>query len=307
MTSIAQVKAANATIKQEHSSLTAVFVGATSGIGLATLQAFTRHIAQPRAIIIGRSLIAFQRSLDHLKTINPEGHYTFLEADVALIRNVNAVCNQIRSLLILESRKIDLLFTSQGYISFSGREENADGLDNSIALRYYGRIRFTENLLPLMSTNARSISILAGGQEGKIFEDDLDLKQSYSVVNAAAQFASMLTLSFDKLAEQDPEKAFLHVFPGLTSTGLLGRSAKGVLGFVMRWVLEPVISLFASRAEDVGERMLYFATTEKFATGSWSLDWDGTSKENAVLKGYRDRGLAEKVVEHNAKIFQKAA
>ena len=305
MVSISEVRSANAALysKPDLDSLTAVFIGATNGIGLATLRAFAKHISKPTAIVIGRIRSKFEPELQNLRSINPNGTYTFLEADISLIKNIDTVCTQITS--HLGSSRIDLLYTSQGYVSFAGRENNAEGLDNSIALRYYGRIRCTQNLLPVMAPHARTITILAGGQEGKIFEDDLDLEHNYSIANAAGHFASMLSLSTDKFAEANPEKAFVHVFPGLVSTGLLGRSATGVLGYVFRWVVEPLVSLFAAKAEDVGERMLYCGTSEQFEKGSWILDADSSEKAVKVLQEYRERDMGEVVVEHNGRIFER--
>ncbi|GIZ44733.1 hypothetical protein CKM354_000792400 [Cercospora kikuchii] len=308
--SLKEIRASNASLKQTHSSpTTALFVGATSGIGLATLQAFAKHLSSPHAIVVGRDQQTFQPHLDNLKTLNPNGTYTFLESDISLLANVDKVSKVIKSTLSQQqgNSKLDFLFLSQGYISFTGREENADGLDNSVSLRYYSRIRFIQNLLPIMSSSARTISILAGGKEGKIFEDDLDLKKNYSVGNAAGQFATMMTLSFDNFSSQSENsgKGFVHVFPGLTSTGLLGRSAKGVLGIGMRWVVEPLLgALVMGKAEDVGERMLFYAMSEEFGKGSWSLDWDGKKAENEILRAYRERKFAEKVVEHNEKVFE---
>ncbi|KAK4900217.1 hypothetical protein LTR27_002441 [Elasticomyces elasticus] len=280
MVALSEVHSANAALNKTHSSSTAVFIGATRGIGLATLRAFAKHIPNPTAIIIGRSRTAFASELENLQQINLNGTYTFIESEITLIKEIDAVCETIKRKL--NDSKIDLLITSQGYISFAGRETNADGLDNSISLRYYGRVRFTQNLLPVMATHGGVISILAGGQEGKIIEDDLDLERSYSIPQSAAQFAS------------------------LTSTGLLGRSATGVLGVVFRWVLEPLLGLFSAKAEGVGERMLYYGTAAEFAEGSWALDEKGVSKENEVLKGYRETGWEEKVAEHNERMFERA-
>ncbi|KAF2165079.1 hypothetical protein M409DRAFT_24467 [Zasmidium cellare ATCC 36951] len=306
MVAIREVRAANASLKSSKQSLTAVFTGATSGIGKATVQSFAKHIPQPTAIIVGRSQKAFAPELENLRSINPDGTYVFLEEDISLIKNIDAVSQRIASTLQEKSLKIDLVFLSQGYISFNGRETNADGLDTSVSLRYYGRVRFAQNLLPYTAPEARIVSILAGGQEATIIEDDLALERNYSVGNAMGHPACMLTLSWDAFAAQNSDKAFLHVFPGLTSTGLLGRSATGVLGLVMRWVVEPILKLTASKPEDIGERMFYYATTEEFEKGSWSLDWDGTPKENAVLKGYRERGFKDVVVEHNERVFERA-
>lgn len=302
MVSIKEVRSSNDALSNSNKTLTAVFVGATSGIGLATLKAFAKHIPSPKTIIIGRNRSRFEQELQTLKAINPNGEYTFLEADISLIRNIDAVCDEIKK----HVSSIDLLYTSQGYISFNGRENNADGLDNSISLRYYGRVRFTVNLVPLMSRHGRAISILAGGQEGKIDENDLDLAKNYSVTTSAAQFSTMMSLSYDYLAQHNPEKSFIHVFPGLVSTGLLGRSATGVLGFFFRYVVEPLLSLLVTSAEESGERMLYYGTNKLFDKGCWTLDADGTAKNADALVQYRERGMTEKIAEHNQRIFERA-
>ncbi|GAB1732894.1 hypothetical protein NU195Hw_g3018t1 [Hortaea werneckii] len=306
MVAISEVKSANASLENSPQQLTAVFTGATNGIGLATLRAFAKHISNPRAIIIGRNQASFAHELDNLHSLNPNGTYTFLENDISLIRTIDHITQTIQT--HLAGTQIDLLIMSQGYISFSGREPNAEGLDTSISLRYYGRIRFAQNLLPFMSSHARVLSILAGGKEGRIIEDDLDLERYYSIPASMAQFASMTSLSFDYLAREYPRKSFVHVFPGLTSTGLLGRSATGVLGLLMRWVVEPVLGVFAATPEEVGERVLYYATSGLYkARGEcWPLNEKGEPTVGDDLKGYRERAWAEKIWDHDQRMFERA-
>ena len=302
MVAISEVRSANAALKSKYESLTGVFAGATAGIGLATLRAFAKHIPKPKAIVVGRSRAKFEPELRNLKSLNPNGDYTFIEADVSLIKNIDAVCEQIKK----QVSSIDLLFVSQGYISFAGREDNADGLDNSSSLRYYGRVRFTQDLLLIMTKNARAVSVLGAGKEGKIFEDDMDLERNYSIPNSMGHFGTLMSLSYDKLAEQNPEKAFIHTYPGLVSSGLLGKSATGVLSMLFRYIVEPIFSLFALTPEEAGERTLYAGTSEQYAKGSWTLDWDGTPKYAKPLVEYREKGIADKVEEHNLKIFERA-
>ncbi|WPG97424.1 Hypothetical protein R9X50_00019900 [Acrodontium crateriforme] len=287
-----------------HTTLTAVFVGATRGIGLATLRSFAHHIPEPRAIIIGRSAAKFASQLDSLSELNPAGSYTFLENNIELIADIDAICTTI--IAKLEGQKIDLLFTSQGYISFAGRETNADGLDSSISLRYYGRVRFATQLSSHLAPQARVISVLAGGKEGHILVDDLDLERNYSIPQSMAQFSTMMTLSFDVFAKQNPDKRFLHIFPGNVATGLLGRSATGVLGVLMRWVVEPVLGFFSLKPEEAGERMVYYGTSEMYPRGSLSLDWDGEAKEVKKLVVYRQEDMEETVWEHNTRVFARA-
>ena len=261
MVSLTEVRSSNASISSTAKTTTAVFIGATSGIGLATLKAFAKHIPNPTALIIGRNEAKFAPELQALRSINPNGTYTFIPVDISLLKNIDTVCDRINTQLKDQGgKKIDLLIQSQGYISFAGREPNADGLDTSISLRYYGRVRFAQQLSPSLSSTARVLSILAGGKEGKIFEDDLNLERNYSISNAAAHFASLMTLSWDHLAAQPENKnrSFIHIFPGLVSTGLLGRSAKGALSVLLTYLVEPLLGLFvAARPDEVGERMLF--------------------------------------------------
>ena len=307
MPSLQEVKTANASIKtaQSQENITAVFTGATRGIGLATLEAFAQHVPKPTAIIVGRSASRFDPHLARLRSMNPAGTFTFIEHDIELLRDVDATSKLIIS--ALEGRKIDILYTSQGYISFAGRETNADGLDRSISLRYHGRVRFTQNLLPCMSETARSVSILAGSKEGKVIEDDLELERNYSVLNSMNHYGTLMSLSYDSLAKAHPQKTFVHVFPGEVNTGLLSRSATGILGWFFGWVVEPLMGLFAPRAEDVGERMLYYGTSGQVGAGMWTLNQKGEQVENEVLKGYRARGYEKVVEQHYQEVVERVA
>lgn len=90
--------------------LVAVFVGATSGIGLYTLRQFAKHARQPRVYFIGRSQEAGDRIAAECKALNSEGEYNFVKADVSLVRIVDDVCRDIKS----KEKAVNLLFLSTG-------------------------------------------------------------------------------------------------------------------------------------------------------------------------------------------------
>lgn len=101
------------------SGLVAVFIGATSGIGKATLEQFivaTRD-KSPRVYITGRSTAAAVPLLAELRQSNPSASLEFIEQDVSLVRNVDAAVSQIKQ----NETKVDLLFITVGFISFQGR------------------------------------------------------------------------------------------------------------------------------------------------------------------------------------------
>lgn len=94
--------------------LVAVFVGGTSGIGETSLKQFVKHARQPRVYIVGRSEDAGKRAVAECQSLNKEGEYNFISADVSLIRTVDDVCRDIAS----KESVINLLFQSQGTLTF---------------------------------------------------------------------------------------------------------------------------------------------------------------------------------------------
>lgn len=92
------------------SGLVAVFVGATSGIGEAALKAFAKHASQPIVYFVGRSQQAADRITAECKARNADGKYIFIKADTSLIRNVDAVCQEIQR----QEKAVNLLFMSTG-------------------------------------------------------------------------------------------------------------------------------------------------------------------------------------------------
>ena len=120
MVGIKVVRESNAAFKSsaQASGLVAVFVGATSGIGMGSLRQFSKHAKAPKIYILGRSKKAATPLLDELKSLNSEGTYEFIETEISLIRNVDKACDEIKS----REKKVDLLFVSPGYLTFGGRD-----------------------------------------------------------------------------------------------------------------------------------------------------------------------------------------
>jgi len=119
MVNISLVRQSNLDLKLSGhaSSLVAVFVGATSGIGLGTLKQYAKYAQGSKAYIIGRSKTATQPFLDRLQESNPTGTFEFIQTEVSLIKNVDLACEKIKA----KENKIDILFMSPGFLSYGGR------------------------------------------------------------------------------------------------------------------------------------------------------------------------------------------
>ena len=329
MVAIRAVRASNARIAELPEGLVALFLGATSGIGQSALLQFSQHAVRPRIYIVARkaSNATTTALLAQLRKQGPGGTYTVLEKDVSLISQTNEVIDLVKT----RESKLDLLFESVGFISFTGRQETSEGLEPSMTTRYYSRLRAAQGLVPLLNAAAspRVVSILGGGGEGKLNEQDLDLRKpgSYSVVSAAVHSATMLTLSYEHLARENPRISFVHAFPGWVATPLFSRGSSGVLGLLMRWVVQPLSNLFATSVDEAGARALFYLTSDRYSVGDGGVplaegmarspksqggvflsnDKSESVDNEKVLGDFRSRKVDEKVWSHTMEIFDACA
>ena len=128
MAAIQAIHNPNARIAELPEGLIALFHGGTSGIGQSTVLQFA---VRPRTYIVARRITATRGLLEQLRKENLDVTYTVIEKDVSLIRETSDVINFVKA----QEIKLDLLFKSVGLISFTGREETAEGLEPSMTTR----------------------------------------------------------------------------------------------------------------------------------------------------------------------------
>jgi len=319
MVSLSTVRKSNAGLKELGPGLVAVFIGATSGIGETTAREFVRNTVRPTVYLVGRNETQALSIIEELQKINTEGKINFIKSDVSLLRNVDSVCETIKS----KETKINLLFLSAGILTMKGRDETEEGLDKKFSVHYYSRMRFITNFLPLLNAASgtslsRVVSVLAAGMEGKLQLDDLSLKSHYSLSACANHATTMNSLIVEELATANPKVSFVHTYPGFVKTNL-ARSF-GSLYSVFSFAITP----FAVPLGESGERHLYAATSKTFpplekpdaeasigstgvkGSGAYLLHWNGesTGKEK-LLKEYRAQGVGKKIWEHTLDVFDK--
>lgn len=204
---------------------------------------------------------------------------------------------------------------------------------------YYSRIRFTQQLLPLLHAASpslsRVVSVLSPGEEFASFDlDNLDLKKNFSLWNAANHTITMTDFAFEEMAKANPTVSFVHSFPGGVKTGYI-KEAEILLrtAFV---VVATLGSRWMTSLEESGERHLYAATSGRYTasyreeagvpvgddptdkmvmkgsdgrncSGAYLVGSDGEFRANEkVLKALRDKNAGPKVWEHTMKMFESA-
>jgi NAD(P)-dependent dehydrogenase (short-subunit alcohol dehydrogenase family) len=119
MVNLSDVRKSNSAL-ETSSSLVAIFAGGTSGIGEATVKALAANAKDPKVYIIGRNETRASRIIEECVQSCPGGSFTFVKADLSLLRNVDTVCEEIKRRE--ETGRLDLLFMSHGYITLEGRK-----------------------------------------------------------------------------------------------------------------------------------------------------------------------------------------
>ncbi|KAH0040124.1 hypothetical protein KCU78_g1188, partial [Aureobasidium melanogenum] len=341
MVKLTTVTAANvAFIKKQ--SLTAIFVGATNGIGEFTVHELCKTHGHDgpnlRIIIVGRNEKAAQQIMTECKSLCSSVEFHFVQGgDISLLHSVDEACDEIKSILeTTKTSSIDMLVMTQGKVEFGPRIDTREGLDKSMSLLYYSRMRFIKNLLPsllcsALPTGARIISIYAGGMEtmGTLHPTDLSLNQPkhYSFANCRTHSVAMKTMYFEDLAIKHAGKlSCSHMYPGLVVH-------KGFddpnypWWFKITWrIVKPFARLFPMylSPEEIGQRVLFLASGQRYAPkgseggaevvdatnkvkggGAYSVTY--TNEVNDVTKFYqklRVDKFKEAVLQHTEDVFK---
>lgn len=258
MVELEEVHDSNAQItKTFPPGMVAVFAGATSGIGKATMLEFAKHIRQPRIYLLARSEDTAQPVLDELLQVNPDGEYYFIEADLSLINMIDVACRRVRE----NEKAINVLFMSHGTLDFMSR--TSEGLRIMWALSYFSRMRLISNLLEHLRRGEslrRVVCVMAGSREGPIDPNDVSGRK-VPIRQARGHLSSCITFGIEHFAEMAPEVSFIHDHPGSVPTKLSRTLPPGMAPFAASFSLASgrKISL-----EESAERHLFLITSSRY-------------------------------------------
>ncbi|KAJ7761799.1 hypothetical protein B0H16DRAFT_1530578 [Mycena metata] len=330
MPTLAIVKKSNASFDPSYTPV-AVFVGGTSGVGQGMVEAFARYV-QGRAhiIVLGRNEHAAADILARLP--RPDGAdgwtHEFIPCDVSLMANVRAVCAQISA----KVKRINFLVMTTGYSSMVNIGITSEGLDLHLALRYYQRYVFIQELLPLLqaahvlSEDAKVMCVLGAGRGSP--KRPIDLHNLGNTVkprvgNFKVAMRSMIASSgytdamLAYFAAQNPGIAFTHIHPGIVRTPTMGADFGGLLTPVS-WLINLILRFIAVPQEECAEHMLYglfngdrgLFLRDRYGDVVSSLEFDAPveldeNDETSVLNGIPMNGYGasdmgvRRIIEHS--------
>ncbi|KAJ9603606.1 hypothetical protein H2200_011792 [Cladophialophora chaetospira] len=350
MVKLEAVRASNSSLVQRQ-PLVAVFFGGTGGIGSYTIRELASAEAKNggkglRAYVIGRNAKSAEEIIADCRRICPKGEFRFIKAgDLSLIKEVDRLCEEVKKAEeeYGSDGRIDYLMVSQGGIPYLPRKgsvtDSSEGIDVTMSLMYYSRMRIITKLLPLLLKSqlpATVVSVYAAGAEDKLYQDDLSLRnlKIYTYNYARSHMCYMHTLFFEALSQQYPGKlSLIHIFPGLVpGPGFHNPELPLWFRILFHYIMLPLFGRWITmKPEESGQRMLNLATGQhppgqasvspaktststsdalvtgtdgKPGSGVYSLTWSGES--NYPVKKYETldkEELRKKVWEHTTKAF----
>ncbi|KAH6688468.1 hypothetical protein F5X68DRAFT_260945 [Plectosphaerella plurivora] len=224
----------------------ALVVGGTGGIGYAMAVRLAGESASSRIIISGRN---------KPKNI-PHPNMEFKPLDASSMRSIKKYTDAFKS---SEPEPLDYLILTQGIGTMAGRTETAEGIDNKMALHFYGKQLLIRELLPALKQDGRVVIVL-DGKTGKaptqLDWTDLDLKRTFGIANAAKHCVTMtdamiLSLAAKQAAEGSGSRHFVHAYPGFVDTSITGK-----LPWIVRPLAKGLSAILAVSPETCAEHMV---------------------------------------------------
>jgi len=247
----------------------ALCVGGTSGIGNALARKFAKN--NINVIVLGRNEVAGNKLVESMKQDNKNGIFEFHHCDAFLMKNIRITCGMLKNKLPM----LNYCVFTQGIVSMDNRVETSEGIDKKLALHYYGRMQFIEELLPLLRAgaelrqDAKVVSVLSAGEhQPYLHQSDLALRRNYTLSDAANAAGFYTDLSLDNYSRDLPANegvSFLHVHPGNVRTNW-----GSDLGLVHR-VLSKLIQAGAMSPEKCADKMSLPLFSEHVARGGFYI------------------------------------
>ncbi|RMJ20040.1 hypothetical protein CDV36_000190 [Fusarium kuroshium] len=234
-------------------------VGGTGGIGYAIASRLAAESSSSTVIISGRNK---PQDLPH-------ANMEFRQLDASSMRAIKDYTTAYKA---TKPPALDYLVLSQGIGTMAGRTETAEGIDNKMALHFYGKQLLIRELLPVLKEDAKILIVLDGkrGNPSSLVWDDLDLKSNFSLANAAAHCITMTDAMVQVFATQQPagsKRHFIHAFPGFVRTEIFKN-----LPWYLRTPASALGSLLGVQPDTCAERLIG-GTRERAEDGDklWSF------------------------------------
>lgn len=166
------------------------------------------------------------------------------------------------------------------------------------------------------SSRPRILSVLNGGKEQQLIDDDLGLHRNWGPRNMIVHSTMMMSLMFERFSSQNQQMTFSHAYPGLVKTEIIsgmtplpGASIWNRITLAaLRGFMALLMLLTGVTAESCGERQAFHLTSEDFGSGhAWRINEKSevVSDPGAMTK-YRSGSWMDRIWDSTIGVFDTA-
>ena len=152
--------------------------GATNGMGKGVAKVLAGIDNQSHEIILlGRSKELGEATIRELESSTLNKKLSFVLCDLARLRDVRNAISEIER----NHEYLDCIFINAGLGYAANRVETEDGMDSHFQVNYLSQFMLTLNLLSLLENSQNGGRVIFNvTRDGKIFWDDIQMKQNWS-------------------------------------------------------------------------------------------------------------------------------
>lgn len=231
-----------------------IVTGANSGMG----KAISTELAKSGAVVVMlcRSKTRGEEAVNEVRALSGNNSVEMMLCDLGSLKSIENFCTEFKK----KYHRLDVLVNNAGVI-LPGRHETVDGYELQFGVNHLGHFLLTNRLLNVLieSAPSRVVNVSSGAHKaGKIYFNDVNLKENYTLIRAYAQSKLANILFTYELAERLKGTGVtancLH--PGAVATSM-GINRETGFGTFITTILKP----FFQTSEKGAETAIYLATS----------------------------------------------
>jgi NAD(P)-dependent dehydrogenase (short-subunit alcohol dehydrogenase family) len=232
----------------------AIVTGANSGLGKAASIELAKMGAA--VVMLCRDRSRGETAVNEVRKISGNNSAELMICDLGSRRSIEYFIKEFKN----KYSHLDILLNNAG-VMLPKRTETIDGYESQFGINYLGHFQLTNGLLDILTSSApsRIINVSSGAHKaGRIYFDDVNLKNKYSSFKAYAQSKLALIMFTYELSERLRGSGVtvncLH--PGATATGIgISRDTnKNSFGSL-------ILNMFFQTPEKGAQTAVYLATS----------------------------------------------
>ncbi|KAJ3410018.1 hypothetical protein HDV05_004125 [Chytridiales sp. JEL 0842] len=202
-----------------------------------------------------------------LQSPSSSPQFSFKKLDACSMEACKEFAEQVATVEEIRRSGLHFLVLTAGHLNIGTRRDTSEGIESTFALNYLSKFVIINKLLPVLekAQNARVVSVLSGGNGGKLDPDDFQLKKGRSFISSAITNAAQVDILTDHLAQKyrtTPNAPhFYHLFPGVVNTNNVYNSG------LPTWLAIPAklgMNFIAADPKNVAEEIVYVCTSDEF-------------------------------------------